>query len=143
LSHKYVGFASQTVEDIYAEFSPELQAEIDTVPALRQSKRDLFELILWADEYQQRAIIQCMRDQGITYDEAEERASYNEYHEQEDEEPPVVDLDEIVRVLYAHIDTYFREQGVYETWDVKIRKDSNTKGRTRILISLQETVKEM
>jgi len=133
-------YASQTVEDIYGRFSPELQAEIETVPALRKSKRDLFQLSDWDKEEEQRAIIGCMRDQGITYDEAEERASYNEYHEQEDEEPPVVDLDEIVRVLYAHIDTYFREQGVYETWDVKIRHERNTKGRTRMLISIQETV---
>jgi len=53
--------------------------------------------------------------------------------------PAILDVVEIVSALCEDIDEYLRDQGVYETWDVKIRKDSNTKGRTRILISIQET----
>ncbi len=172
---------------IYAEFSPELQEEIDTVPALRESKRDLFELEMWADdEERQRCLIRYMRDKGTTYAEAEMKAPFymdeyddeeedtcndtpsdngnvqsttvssqpqshpsslmthtiddgevQETREEEEQPPVVVDLPEVVSTLCEEIVDYFRDQGVYEHWDVTIRKDSNTKGRTRILISLQ------
>lgn len=169
------GFASQTVEDIYGSFSPAWRAEIDTCPALRNSKRDLFELAMWDEIDEKRIIIRYMRDKGMPYAEAERMSSFYNYEDEEDgeeneatnpdprapehvnahvtnredvspavqpkphqEQDEMFDLAEVVTLFVKQIDTYLRDQRVFQRCGVKIRQDRNTKGRTRILVSIQE-----